>query len=153
VLVYTGGTFDRLHEGHRDLLAYCRALASGGATARRLLPDRDRLWAGGGAVVVGLNRDEFVPRYKGRATAQGYEVRAAALAPFVDLVIPNVGDEDSRRAIDAVQPDIVLIGSDWHARDYLGQLGLDFDWLHERRIVLGYAPRPSGGPSTSGTWA
>jgi cytidyltransferase-like protein len=135
VLVYTGGTFDRLHEGHRELFAFGRHLA------------------GRGAFVVGLNTDEFVARYKHRVPSQSFAERSAALEGLVDFVIPNVGGEDSRRAIDAVQPDIVLIGSDWHARDYLGQLGLDFDWLHERFIVLGYAPRPSGGPSTSGTWA
>jgi cytidyltransferase-like protein len=134
VLVYTGGSFSGLHEGHRELLAFCRHLS------------------GRGQIVVGLNTDDFIRRYKGSVPLP-YATREAALRPLVDLVIPNVGDEDSRRAIDAVQPDIVLIGSDWHARDYLGQLGLDFDWLHERFIVLGYAPRPSGGPSTSGTWA
>ena len=138
MIVYTGGTFDRLHDGHRDLLRYCADLAG-----------RD------GIVVVGLNRDEFVERYKGRPTHQGYTVRQHELQRLddVDIVVPNIGDEDSRPAIDGVNPDVVIIGSDWHEKDYLAQMGFDFDWLAERRIVLAYAPRPSGGPSTSGGWA
>ncbi len=134
MIVYTGGTFDLFHPGHVELLWYCRLLAG---------PS--------GAVVVGLNTDAFVARYKGRAPVDPYERREARLRlePDVDVVIPNVGEEDSRRSIAAAVPDVVLIGSDWHTRDYLAQLGLDFDWLHAHRIVLAYAPRPSGGPSTT----
>lgn len=134
MLVYTGGTFDLFHDGHKELLRYCRRLA------------------GKGAVVVGLNRSDFVERYKGRPPAQDYETRAEVLrrqVRWVDVVIPNGGDEDSRPAIEAVMPALVVIGSDWHEEDYLAQLGLDFDWLHARGITLAYAPRPSGGPSTT----
>lgn len=133
--VYTGGTFDRFHTGHRELLSYCRALA------------------GDGLLVVGLNRDEFVTRYKGHAPEQDYATRQRMLlVEGVDVVVANVGDEDSRVAIEGAAPDMVVIGSDWHDKDYLGQLGLDFDWLHDHGIVLAYAPRHSGGPSTSGGW-
>jgi cytidyltransferase-like protein len=136
VRVYTGGTFDRFHNGHRDLLRYCREVA--GPT---------------GTVVVGLNTDEFVKRFKGKAPAQDYSTRLKAVLaePVVDIVVANIGDEDSRPAIEGVAPDALVIGSDWHDKGYLAQLGLDFDWLNQRRIVLVYAPRPSGGPTTSWT--
>lgn len=131
--VYTGGTFDRFHQGHRDLLRYCRMLAG---------PD--------GIVVVGLNTDGFVERYKGQLPAQTYTSRQLyLLADGVDLVVANIGDEDSRIAIEGARPDVIVIGSDWHSKDYLAQLGLDFDWLDQRRIVLAYAPRPTIGPRTS----
>lgn len=133
MVVYTGGTFDLLHEGHLELLSFCRRMAGTD-----------------GRVIVGLNRDAFVERYKGRLPVQPYAKRQSMLETTdVDEVVPNIGDEDSRPSIDAARPDVVLIGSDWHDNRYLQQLGLDFDWLHERGIVLAYAPRPSGGPSTS----
>lgn len=142
--VYTGGTFDQFHSGHRDLLRYCRHMAGEQGT-----------------VIVGLNRDAFISRYKGHAPAQGYgerqrvllDLRSVTSGRIVDMVVANIGDEDSRPAIEGSRPDVVVIGSDWHEKDYLAQLGLDFDWLHEHRIVLAYAPRPSDGPSTSGAWA
>lgn len=138
MIVYTGGTFDRLHTGHRELLVYCRHLAGVGGT-----------------VVVGLNRDEFVERYKGHTPEQDYAARQRALrlVDDVDFVVANLGDEDSRPAIEGIGPDVLVIGSDWHAKDYLAQLGLDFDWLHAHKVVLAYAPRRTGGPSTSGSWA
>lgn len=138
MIVYTGGTFDGLHAGHLALLGYCRDLS--GAD---------------GKVFVGLNRDEFVERYKGHPPQHSYATRQRELMTTrrVDHVVANVGDEDSRLAIEGVAPAVVVIGSDWHAKDYLDQMGFDFDWLDRRRIVLAYAPRPSGGPSTSGTWA
>jgi cytidyltransferase-like protein len=131
--IYTGGTFDRFHQGHRDLLRYCRKLAG---------PD--------GLVVVGLNTDDFVERYKGHLPAQTYTSRQLYLLDDgVDLVVANIGGEDSRIAIEGARPDVIVIGSDWHSEDYLAQLGLDFDWLDQRRIILAYAPRPAIGPRTS----
>ncbi len=134
MIVYSGGTFDGLHVGHLELLAACRELAG---------PD--------GRVVVSLNRDEFIVRYKRRAPVQSYAVREELVRAcrFVDLVVCNIGDEDSRTAIEVVQPDVIAIGSDWQDKDYYGQLGLTADWLAARGLWVEYVPRTRGVSSSA----
>lgn len=134
MITYTGGTFDRLHIGHLELLAACRQLAGPA-----------------GRVVVSLNSDEFVERYKGRRPMQGYAEREEVLRAIrdVDLVVKNTGDEDSRGAIEVVRPDVLVIGADWADRDYLGQLGLTAEWLAERGLWIEYVPRTKGRSTTA----
>lgn len=59
---------------------------------------------------------------------------------LVNEVVANVGDEDSKPSIEAVKPNIVIIGSDWARRDYYKQMGFTQDWLDDRGIVLAYIP-------------
>jgi cytidyltransferase-like protein len=137
--VLTIGTFDLLHPGHLELLAGCRLVAG---------PD--------GRVTVGVNRDEFVERYKGHAPAQPLGARVELLRAIrdVDAVLVNVGDEDSGVLIDAVRPDALAIGDDWldpghDQRRYLAQLGITLDWLRERSLMVHYIPRTRGTSSTA----
>ena len=140
MIVYTGGTFDLFHEGHIELLTACRELA------------------GDGTVVVALNRDEFIERYKGRLPALPYAIRRGVLraSGLVDLVVCNVGDEDSRVALEVVRPDVIAIGADWldpgtpdpEAR-YLRQLGISHSWLIERSLHVEYVPRTTGQSTSS----
>lgn len=107
--VLTLGTFDLFHAGHVNLLRQCREIA------------------GMGIVVVGLNTDEFIDRYKGRPPVLDYAHRAAVVAAcrYVDVVWPNAQADGS--AVDVIhraRPDVIVIGSDWQHRDYLGQLGV-----------------------------
>ena len=123
--VYTGGTFDLFHTGHVNLLKWCKVLAGSG-----------------GRVIVGLNTDEFVERYKHIMPTVSYEDRKTVLlgCRYVDDVVKNEGDEDSKPAIIRVDPDMIVIGSDWHGRDYLAQMQFTWDWLREHHIVLTYVP-------------
>ena len=132
--VYTGGTFDILHRGHVNLLWQCRKIAG---------PD--------GSVVVGLNNDAFIARYKQRPPMLGYRDRAAVLAAcrHVDEVVENVGDEDSRIVLEQVAPDFIVIGSDWARRDYYAQMMFTQEWLDERDITLIYVPYTEGISSTA----
>lgn len=120
--VYTGGTFDCLHAGHVAFLARASHL---------------------GNLIVALNTDEFVQRYKGTTPVYSYAEREAHLRmlPFVYAVIPNTDGEDSRPTIERVQPSYLVIGSDWATRDYYRQMGFDQAWLDERGIALVYLPR------------
>lgn len=119
--VYTGGTFDLFHSGHANLLRKCSLL---------------------GRVTVSLNTDEFIEEYKGRPPVCSYEERAEVLwaCRYVDDVIPNFGDADSRMTIEMFQPDIIAIGTDWARKDYYAQMGFDQDWLDENDISLIYIP-------------
>ena len=75
-----------------------------------------------------------------------YEEREALLKGlrYVDRVIPNVGGSNSKIAIELVNPDIIIIGSDWARRDYYAQMGFDQDWLDARGIGLAYIPYTKG---------
>jgi glycerol-3-phosphate cytidylyltransferase len=127
--VYTGGTFDLFHAGHVRFLERCRQF---------------------GKVTVALNTDEFIEAYKGKPPVMSYQERAEVLLAcrFVHDVVPNFDGADSRTAIDWVEPDLIVIGSDWAVRDYHAQMGFNQAWLDERGIGLCYLPYTKGVSST-----
>ncbi|QWT29971.1 nucleotidyltransferase [Streptomyces phage TunaTartare] len=134
--VYTGGTFDLFHEGHVELLRSCKRLA------------------GDGAVVVALNTDEFIERFKGNKPIQSFRERKTVLesCKYVDLVIPNIGEEDSKETIyEACKThmiEVIAIGSDWAGRDYYGQMGFTKEWLDDNDLILVYIDRRTGMSTT-----
>lgn len=133
--VYTGGTFDLFHEGHLELLEACRRIAGEN-----------------GEVVVAINTDEFIERFKHNRPIQSFRERKLMLEScrYVDKVIPNIGEENSTVTIDDEGGvDIVAIGSDWAGRDYYGQMGFTKEWLDERRMILIYIDRRTGQSTTN----
>jgi glycerol-3-phosphate cytidylyltransferase len=124
-IIYTGGTFDLFHSGHVKLLKRCKELAGES-----------------GIVVVSLNTDEFIKEYKERLPVCNTEERTAVLKAcrYVDEVILNIGGPNSKIAIEIVNPDYIVIGSDWTKKDYYSQMGFTQDWLDERGIGLVYVP-------------
>lgn len=129
--LYTGGTFDLLHAGHTSFLRRCAEISD--------------------SVVVSLNTDEFIEKYKGKPPVISYADRRDVLLAcrYVDDVIPNTGGADSKPAIESVMPDIIAIGTDWARRDYYAQMGFDQDWLDDRGIALIYIPYTQGISSTA----
>lgn len=127
--VYTGGTFDLFHRGHANFLQRCKEI---------------------GEVTVALNTDEFIYDYKGKTPVMSYTEREEVLMAcrYVDRVIPNFGGANSKPSIELVQPDIIIIGSDWARKDYYKQMQFDQDWLDERGIALCYIPYTDGISST-----
>lgn len=119
--IYTGGTFDLFHRGH---VAFLKRAASFGK------------------VVVSLNTDEFITEYKGKPPIMSYDERAEVLAAcrYVHRVIPNTGGADSRPAIEATQPDLIIVGSDWATRDYHAQMSFSQAWLDAHGIGLLFLP-------------
>jgi rfaE bifunctional protein nucleotidyltransferase chain/domain len=95
IVVFTNGAFDLLHAGHVDYLAFARAQ--------------------GDVLIVGLNTDASVRRYKGdRRPVNPQQDRAEVLAALqaVDYVV--IFDEDEPRAlIEALVPDVLVKGADW----------------------------------------
>lgn len=101
-VVFTNGCFDILHLGHVDYLEKARNLG-------------DRL-------VVGLNTDASVSRYKGSnrpvqdETSRG---RVISSLQFVDMVV--LFDEDTPKdLISALVPDVLVKGSDYLAENIVG---------------------------------
>lgn len=138
-IVYTGGTFDLFHEGHVELLRACKKMAGDD-----------------GNVVVSLNTDEFIKRFKINPPVQTYREREVVLTScrYVDTVVPNVGEENSKITIEKYMIDnresinIVAIGSDWAGRDYYGQMGFTKAWLDSLDIMLVYVDRRTGMSTT-----
>lgn len=120
-IVYTGGSFDLPHHGHYRLLE--RA-------------------ADFGLVTVSLNLSSFSEQYKGKRLVMSYEERREILlaCKWVHDVVPNIGGADSKQAIELVNPDYIIVGSDWAKKDYYLQMGFTQEWLDERGIGLVYIP-------------
>lgn len=95
-----------------------------------------------GKVVVSLNTDAFVASYKGAPPICSFEERASVLGSckFVDEVIPNIGGADSKIAIASVNPDFIVVGSDWENKDYHSQMQFSADWLLQQGVVLKFVP-------------
>jgi D-beta-D-heptose 7-phosphate kinase/D-beta-D-heptose 1-phosphate adenosyltransferase len=94
--VFTNGVFDLLHPGHVRYLQAARAL--------------------GDALIVGVNSDRSV-RALGKAPGRPINPeaeRAEVLAGLAAVDSVVVFDEDTPHAIiTAIQPDILVKGSDW----------------------------------------
>lgn len=129
-ILYTGGTFDLFHVGHVNFLRQCKLLAS--------------------EVVVALNSDDFVFRFKNQEPIMPYDDRKRILegCRYVSRVVPNIGGEDSKPTIIQVVPNIIAIGDDWVGKDYYKQMGFTQDWLDQHGIVLVYIPYTKGISST-----
>lgn len=132
----TIGTFDLLHPGHVELFADCRRLVG---------PE--------GRVVVGVNSDDFVKRYRGAEPVMLCWQRMQLVAALrnVDAVVVNHQHDSTVRSLLGQLDfgDYLVIGSDWLERDYLGQIGVTVGELAAAHIALVYSPRRSGGPSST----
>ncbi len=124
-IVYTGGTFDLFHSGHVNLLKRCREVAG-----------LD------GKVVVSLNADDFIWQFKNKrpVCSEAERIEVLLACKYVDEVVMNVGGQDSRIAIDLVNPNYIVVGSDWAEKDYYSQMSFDQKWLDDRGIGLVYVP-------------
>lgn len=120
--VLTMGSFDLLHPGHVELLRHCY-----------------RITHPGGRVVVAVNTDDFIERFKDRRPVMAYAERATMVAAvrYVDQVVENDGT-DQAKLIEMVKPDWLVVGADWAAKDYMAQLGITYEWLAEHGITLIY---------------
>ena len=56
------------------------------------------------------------------------------------LLSKNFGGADSKPAILSVNPDIIIVGSDWLKKDYCKQMGFTPEWLEDHNIALMYIP-------------
>ena len=94
-IVFTNGVFDLLHIGHLRYLEEARGL--------------------GDALLVGVNSDRSVRDLKGPGrpiTAEGERAEVLAALTCVDGVV--IFDEETPRdLIQAIQPDVLVKGSDW----------------------------------------
>ena len=101
-VVFTNGCFDLLHLGHVDYLEKARGLG-------------DRL-------VLGLNTDDSVSRFKGPERPlqdQNSRARVLAALQFIDLVV-FFNEDTPLNLITKLVPDILVKGSDYLAENIVG---------------------------------
>ena len=115
--VFVNGTFDILHRGHLELLRYAKRL---------------------GYVYVGIDTDECVREKKGPSRPiHNQEDRKFFLENLksVDEVIFFSSEDEFEELIKSLQPDIIIVGSDWKEKStiksyYDGKL-IFFDRVEE----------------------
>jgi rfaE bifunctional protein nucleotidyltransferase chain/domain len=101
-VVFTNGCFDLLHLGHVDYLEKARNL--------------------GDFLVVGLNTDDSVSRFKGpKRPIQDQESRARVMAALeaVDMVV-YFNEDTPLDLISALVPQVLVKGSDYLAENIVG---------------------------------
>jgi glycerol-3-phosphate cytidylyltransferase len=126
--VLTVGTFDTPHFGHGVLITRAAAL--------------------GTRLVVGLNSDAYVKRYKGKKPVFSYQERQDILLqdPRIDAVVCNEQD-DLKPLLAQIRPAYLVIGSDWADR-YIAQIQADAQYLQYLNTALVYVPYTTGISST-----
>jgi D-beta-D-heptose 7-phosphate kinase/D-beta-D-heptose 1-phosphate adenosyltransferase len=102
-VVFTNGVFDLLHPGH---VAYLQA-------ARSL----------GDALIVGINADESVRAIKGPERPINPETERAEILLALECVdhVVVFDEETPHETIRAIQPDVLVKGSDWNEHDIVGR--------------------------------
>lgn len=118
--VITLGTFDMLHAGHMKLFKKCNQL---------------------GELVVGLNTDEFVEKFKKRRPIMSYSERKEMIEEtgLVSEILANDQEDGSaKQVILQSGAKLIVVGSDWARKDYVGQIGVDWDWLDKHGIGICY---------------
>jgi len=118
--VLTIGTFDCLHAGHFNLFKECEKL---------------------GDVIVGVNTDEFVEKYKGKKPLFSFLERVSMIENFGYTTHKNEQlDGTIKDVLDIWLPNYLVIGSDWAERDYYTQIGITQKDLDDRDITIVYVP-------------
>ena len=101
-VVFTNGCFDLIHLGHVDYLEKARLL--------------------GDKLVLGLNTDDSVSRFKGPERPlqdQNSRARVLAAMQFVDLVV-FFNEDTPLELISALLPNVLVKGSDYLTENIVG---------------------------------
>jgi D-glycero-beta-D-manno-heptose 1-phosphate adenylyltransferase len=102
-IVFTNGCFDLLHPGHLSYLQKARSL--------------------GDVLIVGINSDRSVKELKGDLRPIfDQEERCEMLSGLESVSFITVFDESTPRdLINAILPDVLVKGGDWHLEEIVGR--------------------------------
>lgn len=118
--VLTVGTFDCPHIGHALFLSKCAEF--------------------GDTLIIGVNTDEFVEKYKGKKPLFSFEERRNLLQPFAALTVANDTYSDFITMVEEYEIEVVVVGSDWYEKDYAAQTGLTQEVLKKHNVSLVFVP-------------
>jgi glycerol-3-phosphate cytidylyltransferase len=117
--VLTIGTFDLYHPGHATLF---------------------RRAAQFGSLYVGINSDEYVERFKGVRPVLTFAEREALVASNRHVMVTIKCEGNPDELIRDHKPNLLIVGSDWAARDYYRQIGVTQKQLDSWGVQLAYLP-------------
>ena len=123
IVGYIGATMDLPHAGHVDLLKKAKSMCD--------------------FLVVVLNKDDFIERFKGSPPAMTLSERMEVVSSFkmVDTVDVNECGEDSKPMILKYRPRYIFIGDDYNFYTYCKQMNFDKEFLEENNIDIIFVPR------------
>ena len=101
--VFVNGTFDILHRGHLMLLEYAKGQ--------------------GDSLIVAIDTDERVKEKKGYSRPVNSESERIFMLQnlrWVDLVLSFGTDKELEKLIEIVNPDVMIVGSDWKGKPVIG---------------------------------
>lgn len=124
--VLTIGTFDNLHLGHIDLFRFCKEIAGKK-----------------GKVIVAVNTDEFIERYKNKRPTFNLQDRLEMIknVKYVDQVMVHKDDEYCIPTLEIAECNFLVVGSDWLKKDYLSQINVPAEYFEKNGVSLIYFPR------------
>ncbi len=124
MIAYIQGTFDLYHTGHINLFKRAKKIAD--------------------TVVVALLTDESIKKYRGKPPVISYEDRYNAIIScvYVDVVMPS-DPQNTKEQILIVQPDFVVLGSDWAVKDIYKQYNCEREFLDKYLVYFPYTPHIS----------
>jgi D-glycero-beta-D-manno-heptose 1-phosphate adenylyltransferase len=103
--IFTNGCFDILHRGHVELFKYAKSL--------------------GNKLIVGIDSDEKVKRDKGQDRPFNcLEDRITVLKAikYIDEVISFSTRQELENIIKSLNPDVLMVGSDWKGKEVVGDI-------------------------------
>lgn len=135
--IYIGGTFDGMHEGHKELFA----------DARKIIND--------GLIIIAINSDSFFKKYKPNVKLMFNQDKRIEMIEK-ELIITNnkpydinlVNYEDQISNIEKHNPDFILHGTDWMGESLANNFGVNYKWFSDRNILFVYTDRRSKISST-----
>ena len=104
-LIFANGCFDILHRGHIELFKYTKSI--------------------GNKLIVGIDSDEKVKRDKGKDRPFNcLEDRTTVLKAikYIDEVISFDTRQELEDLIKSLNPDVLVVGSDWKGKEVVGDI-------------------------------
>jgi len=102
--IFVNGCFDVLHPGHIQLFQYAKSL--------------------GDYLIVAIDSDEKVSQMKGKDRpifCQDDRARTLEAIRYIDVVHIFNSKEELEDLIKTINPDIMIVGSDWKGKEVVGE--------------------------------
>ena len=114
-IIFVNGCFDVLHPGHIQLFKYARSL--------------------GDYLIVAIDSDQKVSQMKGPSRpifSQEDRSKTLEAIRYIDVVHIFNTKEELEDLIKTINPDIMIVGSDWKGKEVVGEQYAKAVWFFDR---------------------